>query len=340
VPIGATMRIHYDWRLARVVDYEGNIVDELEWDGPITLGGLSKRLMTMQRGRNLPEVSTLSERFPDALIDEMGALSDPNWPEIGDLQGIFHEATLELAKIGVADSSGDLDRRLDMLVSAAHELRSSWTTSEARCVEWAGLFITEANLDSQRNEIPVAISSSRTISEASERLGVNSPKHLPSDSEWSSMVSHANVVTRSSDILDQIENSIREIANNHVPSLSALLGPLSAAKLISLAGGRERLARMPSGSLQVLGAHAAMSAHRKGAPPPKHGAVLFSMPQVSRSPRWVRGKIARYLAGKASIAVRVDHFEGERWDESKIEEINSEIEVIKDKFPRPPKRRE
>ena len=34
-----------------------------------------------------------------------------------------------------------------------------------------------------------------------------------------------------------------------------------------------------------------------------------------------------------------DSFEGERWDESKIEEINSEIEAIKDKFPRPPKRR-
>ena len=226
-----------------------------------------------------------------------------------------------------------------MLVSAAQELRSSWTTSEARCVEWSGLFITEANLDSQRNDIPVAISSSRTISEASEKLGVSPPKHLPSDLEWSSMVSHANTVTRSSEILDQIENAIREIANIHAPSLSALLGPISAAKLISLAGGRERLARMPSGSLQVLGAHAAMSAHRRGAPPPKHGAVLFSMPQVSRSPRWVRGKIARYLAGKASIAVRVDHFEGERWDESKIEEINSEIEAIKDKFPRPPKRR-
>ena len=95
---------------------------------------------------------------------------------------------------------------------------------------------------------------------------------------------------------------------------------------------------MPSGSLQVLGAHAAMSAHRRGAPPPKHGSVLFSMPQVSRSPRWVRGKIARYLAGKASIAVRVDHFDGKTWGEAEIDEINREIEAIKAKFPKPPKR--
>ena len=125
----------------------------------------------------------------------------------------------------------------------------------------------------------------------------------------------------------------------YLPSLGALMGPISAAKLVVLAGGRERLARMPSGSLQVLGAHAAMSAHRRGAPPPKHGAVLFSMPQVSRSPRWVRGKIARFLAGKASIAVRVDHFGGEPWGPVIIEEINREVEAIKSRFPRPPKGR-
>ena len=31
------MRIHYDWRLARVVDDEGNIVDELEEGGSFLL---------------------------------------------------------------------------------------------------------------------------------------------------------------------------------------------------------------------------------------------------------------------------------------------------------------
>jgi len=339
VPSGASMKIHFDWRLSRVLDDQGNIVDEIEWDGPFSPSGLAKRLMKMKNGRNLPEVIVLSERFPEAEIDPLGALSDTDWPETTNHEALFHNATLKLAKMGVAESSGDLDRRLDMLVSATLEIRSTWTTSEARCIEWAGLFITEADLDSQRGEIPGIISSCQSISEASERLGVSPPKHLPSDSEWSSMVSHAISVTSVSQILEQLEDSIREIALSYVPSLSALLGPISAAKLISLAGGRERLARMPSGSLQVLGAHAAMSAHRRGAPPPKHGAVLFSMPQVSRSPRWVRGKIARFLAGKASIAVRVDHFDGKKWKKSHIDEINREIEAIKSKFPKPPNRR-
>jgi nucleolar protein 56 len=333
------MEIHFDWRLSRVVDSQGNIVDEIVWDGPMSPSGLAKRLLKIQQGRILPEVAALSERFQDAEIMPLGAISDPNWPKVEESDELFQKATLTLARMGVADSSGDMDRRIDMLVSATLEARSSWTTSESRCVEWAGLFITEADLDSQRVEIPSVIASSQTITEASEKLGVNPPKHFPSDSEWSSMVSHASSVTSSSEMLEKLETSIREIAALHAPSLSALLGPISAAKLLSLAGGRERLARMPSGSLQVLGAHAAMSAHRRGAPPPKHGAVLFSMPQVSRSPRWVRGKIARYLAGKASIAVRVDHFNGETWGKAEIDEINSEIQAIKEKFPNPPKRR-
>ena len=332
------MKIIFDWRLSRVVDDQDNIVDEIMWDGTMSPSGVAKRLLKIQQGRLLPEVMTLSERFPEAQIDPLGVLSDPNWPRGGESEEVFQRSTLLLAKMGVADSSKDMDRRLDMLVSATLEARSTWTASESRCIEWAGLFITEADLDSQRYEIPLSIASSETIIEASEKLGVSPPKHMPSDSEWSSMVSHASSVKSSSIILEQLEDSIREIATTHVPSLSALLGPVSAAKMISLAGGRERLARMPSGSLQVLGAHAAMSAHRRGAPPPKHGAVLFSMPQVSRSPRWVRGKIARYLAGKASIAVRVDHFDGEPWGKSQIDEINSEIEAIKAKFPKPPKR--
>ena len=338
MPIGATMKIIYDWRISRVVDDQGHIVDEILWDGKMSPSGIAKRLLKLQQGRLLPEVITLSERFPEAKIDSMGALSESNWPKAPDSEEIFHRATLEVAKMGVADSSKDMDRRLDMLVSATLEVRSFWTTSESRCIEWAGLFITEADLDSQRDAIPRSIATSENIVDASENLQVSPPMHMPSDSEWASMVSHAVSVTSSSEILEQLESSIREIASIHVPSLSALLGPLSAAKLVSLAGGRERLARMPSGSLQVLGAHAAMSAHRRGAPPPKHGAVLFSMPQVSRSPRWVRGKIARYLAGKASIAVRVDHFEGETWEKNKIDEINSEIAAIKAKFPKPPKR--
>jgi len=333
------VRIHFDWRLARVIDSDGNVIDELVWSGKRSVGALADRLAELQSGRLSPEARVLAERFSEAEADHLGAMSDPDWPEPDDdEQALFAEASDRLARRGVADAAGDLDRRLDMLSSAASELRASWTTSEARCVEWAGLFLSEADLDAQRRDIPPAVAEADSIDGAAEALGIPAPEHQPSPAEWDALRSHATGVVELTGRLDSAEAATRELAGGYIPSLSMVVGPLGAAKLVVLAGGRERLARMPSGSLQVLGAHAGMAAHRRGAPPPKHSPVLFSLPQVSKSPRWVRGKISRFLAGKCSIAVRVDHFDGEPWDEEQIAEINREVDAIKAKFPKPPKR--
>ena len=52
----------------------------MSWNGRAQSHLTSQKTQDDAGARNLPEVSTLSERFPDAVIDEMGALSDPNWP--------------------------------------------------------------------------------------------------------------------------------------------------------------------------------------------------------------------------------------------------------------------
>jgi len=44
------------------------------------------------------------------------------------------------------------------------------------------------------------------------------------------------------------------------------------------------------------------------------------------------------MAGKCSIAVRVDHFDGEPWSDERIAEINQECENIRERFPKPPRR--
>jgi len=333
------VRIHYDWRLARVIDSDSEVVDELDWSPRRSARALADRLSDLQSGRMSPEARTLSKRFPDAEVDAMAAMSDPDWPELEDEeQEMLSEAAARLAKRGVADAAGDLDRRLDMLSSAAIELRASWTTSEARCIEWTGLFLAEADLDGQRQDIPTAVAEADSIDSAAAALGVAAPAHQPETTEWLALNTHATGVVALTKRLGVAEAATRELAHQYVPTLSLLIGPLGAARLVVLAGGRERLARMPSGSLQVLGASGAMAAHRRGAPPPKHSPVLFSLPQVSRSPRWVRGKIARYMAGKCSIAVRVDHFDGEPWGEERIAEINQECKNIRERFPKPPRR--
>jgi len=49
---------------------------------------------------------------------------------------------------------------------------------------------------------------------------------------------------------------------------------------------------------------------RTKAKPPKHG-VIYQHSSICTSPKKYRGKIARALAGKIAIAVRVDSMAGE-----------------------------
>ena len=56
------------------------------------------------------------------------------------------EATILLSKRGVDAAAGDPDRRLEHILRASDELRSSYVTIEGRLVEWVGLFV-ETNLE-------------------------------------------------------------------------------------------------------------------------------------------------------------------------------------------------
>lgn len=95
------------------------------------------------------------------------------------------------------------------------------------------------------------------------------------------------------------------------PNCSALVGGLVAARLITRAGGLQKLARMPSATIQVLGAEAALFSHlRTGTPPPKHG-IIFQHKRVHSAPKRVRGRVARVLASQLAIAARLDAGRGE-----------------------------
>ncbi len=105
-------------------------------------------------------------------------------------------------------------------------------------------------------------------------------------------------------IEDQIEKDMYLIA----PNISNIIGPLIGARLISNAGGLKRLALLPASTIQILGAEKALFRFKKeGGKPPKHG-VIFQDSKINKAPRKMRGKIARIVANKISIAARADAF--------------------------------
>ncbi|XGI82835.1 NOP5/NOP56 family protein [Halorutilales archaeon Cl-col2-1] len=132
------------------------------------------------------------------------------------------------------------------------------------------------------------------------------------------------------DTTDELREFIETEAWEVAPNLSNLAGPFLAARLISLAGGLEDLARKPSSTLQVLGAEDALFRHlQSGTPPPKHG-IIFTHPYVRNTSPDERGSASRALAGKLTIAARVDYYsDSGDLREELAEELDEKIERIR-----------
>ena len=128
-----------------------------------------------------------------------------------------------------------------------------------------------------------------------------------------------------------MEETMITIAPNMCGVTSALIG----ARLIALAGGLKDLALCPSSKIQVLGAEKALYRTIKtGAPPPKHG-IIFQDPRLNQAKWWQRGKIARVIAGRLSIAARMDYFEAESNADEIAKDLNAKLAEIKEKYPEP-----
>jgi len=132
------------------------------------------------------------------------------------------------------------------------------------------------------------------------------------------------------------DTTVEEVA----PNLQALVGSLLASRLIALAGGLTNLAKMPASTIQVLGAEKALfRALKTGTRPPKHG-IIFQDTLIHEAKKWQRGKMSRALAGKLAIAARTDAFSGRFIGEALKADLEKRIEEIKEKYQKPPTRKE
>lgn len=101
-----------------------------------------------------------------------------------------------------------------------------------------------------------------------------------------------------------LEKLVKEIA----PNFSELAGPMIAAKLIAKVGRMEKLAKMPSSTLQLIGAEKALFRYLHGKGKSPRFGLIFNHPLVQNSPEKLKGRVARVLASKLAIAAKMDHY--------------------------------
>lgn len=262
-----------------------------------------------------------------------------------DLTSILHELSIDITNDRLREASKSEDMFLIQAINSIEELDETTGKMVERLREWYSIHFPE--LDRIKNQeryvemvtdlgdMDSIIDSGVLDSDKDSRVRTDRSVGAPISEtdllmvrEFAGSVKSLQKTKKS--LTDYVDRRMGEIA----PNLKDLAGPSLGAKLIAHVGSIERLSKMPSGTVQVLGAEKALFRHLKtGENPPKHG-LIFQHPEVRGAKWWIRGKIARTLALKISLAVRKDVYSGD-YDPTIVENFEKRVEEIKKANPFP-----
>ncbi|MGD9394830.1 MAG: C/D box methylation guide ribonucleoprotein complex aNOP56 subunit [Candidatus Thorarchaeota archaeon] len=271
-----------------------------------------------------------------------------------DIATFRREVSIVLAKSKVSAASEEKDLLIKNAIDAVDEIDKSINVLVMRLREWYSLHHPSLNRLVEDQEMFAKILSACTgktniTNDCLEKAGVPDTlvqqiiKALTGDigaelldSDLLVITSLAKSVNGLYQMRNELESYISSMMQSVAPNLGALAGPMIGARLISLAGSLKELARRPSSTIQVFGAEKALFRSLKtGADPPKHG-IIYRVPEVNTAPFWQRGKIARSLAGKLSIAARIDAYSDRDVGDSLREQFISRVEEIRRQNPEAP----
>ena len=247
-----------------------------------------------------------------------------------EISNFLQNFSIEYSKQQIRDVSGKEDLQIIEGINSLDELDKAINILMARINEWYGLHFPELeNLVKDSNEyfkfVSLGLNRSSITEKDLDSFSFSEKKldaifSAAQDSKGGEINSKdLSIISILSDnvinlvkVRDKMLNYISDLMNNVAPNLSAIAGPTIGARLIAKSGGMMKLARLPSSTIQVLGAEKALFRSLKsGSRPPKHG-IIFQHDKVHSSPKWQRGKIARSLASKIAIAARIDVFRGSK----------------------------
>ncbi len=273
-----------------------------------------------------------------------------------DFDNFVRGVTIELAKAAVSTAAQKRDLHAVQAVRTIDDMDKTLNLLAGRIREWYGLHFPELDRLMEKHDSYI-----RLVSDLGKRDNFSKKRlqeeGIPEDK--AAEIAEAAKTSMGAEVTDEdlewlrsfckdwseqlkfrerLAGYVEKVMNEAAPNIAALAGPVLAARLVSIAGGLENLAKMPASTIQVLGAEKALFRSLKtGARPPKHGAI-FQYGAIHQSPRWQRGKIARALSGGLAIAARLDFFGGEFKGDALQERLSRKVKEIAEKYKTPPVR--
>ncbi len=247
--------------------------------------------------------------------------------DFGYGRDLLHAAMVDLAKRRMRKAIRPEDH-LRQAVGALDDLQEQGNLIVERVREWYGLHFPELArmVDAGEYLDLIAEHGRRESMPIDHRESVGAELGAREEENLKELAALARTVASERKALEAyVDASIRGLA----PNVSEVAGPMIAARLVAQAGSVEDLARLPSGTIQLLGAERALFRHLKtGARPPKHG-VLFQHAWVHRAPPWQRGAIARVFAAKIAMAARADAYTKRRIAPDLVKDLERAVAEVR-----------
>ncbi|KAJ9610274.1 Nucleolar protein 58 [Cladophialophora chaetospira] len=140
------------------------------------------------------------------------------------------------------------------------------------------------------------------------------------DEDLENIQSLAEQVVQFTEYRTQLASYLSARMTAIAPNLTTLVGDLVGARLIAHAGSLMNLSKSPASTIQILGAEKALfRALKTKHDTPKYG-LIYHASLIGQASGKNKGKMARVLAAKAAIGLRVDALQDWGDDEANIPE--------------------
>ncbi len=333
-----------------IVDETGKLKEKILF--PKNPEKIAEKLKAFENGKEVAELAELKKKFPNLETKQpnpAGEFLHKNFRPLaielkfckdqGELNKLIGEVALARTKTKISTTE-KRDKLIVQTISALNDLDKILNMMSERLREWYGLHYPELKIvDHEKFATEV---SEKGLRENFQNFKSSMGMSL-SEVDLETVRSYSKTLKENYELKKNLENYLREVVPKEMPNLNSLLGHLLAARLLALAGSLEKLAKMPSSTIQLLGAEKALfrflraereSNRRRGPPqgekirPPKFG-ILYTHPDISGAPKEQQGKIARLLASKLTLAARGDFYSKEDHSVELVADYKKKLEEVK-----------
>jgi len=244
-----------------------------------------------------------------------------------ELNEFLNELGILISKSRMKLSMG-LDKIIIQASNALDDLRKTKNLLYERLREWFGHHYPEFDRNNPKLvDMILEFGKRENFPNFKDSTGIDL-----ADDDIKSLQNFARIIKYLDNEIKELEKYVKRKIKEVAPNFSSLIDPLLAAKILSLAGSLEKLAKMPASTIQLIGSEKALFRHLRAKArgkkdkSPKYG-ILFNSKYIQNAPADKRGKIARILASKLMIAARID-FYSKRYEPKLKEELEMEIKKV------------